>query len=109
MHLKDDEFIDLLERCQPDARVEEHLRSCTPCREKLADLGGTLKSVSGVDVPEPSPLFWDHFSRRVHDAVAAEAADRPARAWVPWLLPATAALALLLFVVAPGVWQSTGQ
>jgi hypothetical protein len=27
-----------------------------------------------VDVPEPSPLFWDHFSARVHDAVEAERA-----------------------------------
>jgi len=23
------------------------------------------------EVPEPSPLFWEHLSQRVHDAVAA--------------------------------------
>jgi hypothetical protein len=31
-----------------------------------------------VQVPEPSPLFWDHLSQRVHDAVAAEPVPSPA-------------------------------
>ena len=30
-------------------------------------------------MPEPSPLFWEHLSQRVHDAVAAEPV--PSRAW----------------------------
>jgi hypothetical protein len=30
-------------------------------------------------VPEPSPLFWEHLSQRVHDAVAAEPV--PSRSW----------------------------
>ena len=30
-------------------------------------------------MPEPSPLFWDHLSSRVHDAVAAEGQPR-----APW-------------------------
>ena len=32
--------------------------------------------VADVDVPEPSPLFWDHLSSRVKDAVAVEAPPR---------------------------------
>ena len=42
-------------------------------REKFA------YTASEVDGPEPSPLFWDHFSARVRDAVAAEAVRR--RSW----------------------------
>jgi hypothetical protein len=37
-----------------------------------------------VEVPEPSPLFWEHLSERVNEAVAAEAAPGPlfrARGW----------------------------
>jgi len=33
-----------------------------------------------VDVPEPSPLFWEHVSARVRDAIAAEGTPQPA----PW-------------------------
>jgi hypothetical protein len=32
-----------------------------------------------AEVPEPSPLFWQHLSQRVHDAVAVEPV--PSRAW----------------------------
>jgi hypothetical protein len=32
-----------------------------------------------VEVPEPSPLFWDHLSQRVREAVAAE--PEPAPGW----------------------------
>ena len=106
MHLHDDELIDLAESVRSEVSAP-HLRSCAACRGKLADLRATLASVEAVDVPEPSPLFWDHFSRRLHDAVAAEAPGRTGRAWLPWLLPAAAAASLLLFVVAPGVWRSS--
>jgi hypothetical protein len=98
MHLKDDEFIDLADGSEADARVDGHLQSCAACREKLAGLRATMKSVADVGVPEPSPLFWDHFSRRVHDAVAIEGAPRAARRpmwW--WAVPAGA---LGLFMVA---------
>ena len=53
-----------------------HLQSCEACRSKLAELRATLAAAAAVDVPEPSPLFWDHFSARVHRAVEAEQADR---------------------------------
>ncbi|HXD74931.1 MAG TPA: hypothetical protein VN628_14380, partial [Vicinamibacterales bacterium] len=56
------------------------------------------------DVPEPSPLFWNHLSSRVHDAVADEG-GRPAF-WFGWLgrprvlVPMfAAALAMLVAVV----------
>ena len=103
MHLREEEFVDLVEGGRAIPQAEAHLQSCAACRERLAGLRSTLASVEAVDVPEPSPLFWDHFSRRVRDAVAAEAVGRPGRGWLPWLFPLAAAAAVLLFVVAPGV------
>jgi hypothetical protein len=107
MHLKDEQFVDLVGGGRAVAQLDAHLQSCAACRERLADLRATLASVKAADVPEPSPLFWDHFSRRVHDAVAAEAAGTRGRAWLPWLFPAAAAAALLLVVVIAGVWSSS--
>ena len=40
-----------------------------------------LARVRAVDVPEPSPLFWDHLAARVGDAIAREPAPVPQRGW----------------------------
>ena len=37
------------------------------------------RAASDADMPEPSPLFWDHLSARVQDAVADEADGSPRR------------------------------
>ena len=109
MHLREEEFVDLADGTLSErdlARVEGHVASCASCRQQLADLRAALTAASAVDVPEPSPLFWDHFSRRVREAVAVQ--GRPDRAWSPWLFPAATAAALLLVVVlGPGLWRST--
>jgi hypothetical protein len=87
-HLTDEELVDLLDGALPDQR-RAHLRSCGACREQAESLGTLLGEVAAVDVPEPSPLFWDHLSRRVADAV-----DEPLpapRGWPGWLFrPASA-------------------
>ncbi len=38
-----------------------------------------IAALKEVEVPEPSPLFWEHLSQRVHDAVAAE--PSPSSRW----------------------------
>jgi hypothetical protein len=38
----------------------------------LTDLRTMLSAAQDVEVPEPSPLFWDHLSSRVSQAVAME-------------------------------------
>ena len=76
MHLEADELIDLAEGARPESSAP-HLAACAQCRAQLADLRAVVASVADVELPEPSPLFWDHFSRRVHDAVAAETIDGP--------------------------------
>ena len=79
-HLTAEELVDLAESAPADRSMQPepstpHLRSCEVCRAKLAELRSTLSAAGAVDVPEPSPLFWDHFSARVHDAVEAERAN----------------------------------
>src|SRR5438034_8699386 len=106
MHLNEHELVDLADGSRTEASAP-HLATCSDCRRQLADLRATLASVAAVDVPEPSPLFWDHFSRRVHEAVAAQ--GRPGRARLPWLFPATAMALLLVFVLIPGLWRSMRQ
>lgn len=54
------------------------------------------------EVPEPSPLFWEHLSQRVHDAVAVEPV--PSRSWlhgfrVVWAGGVVAAMAVVVLAV----------
>jgi hypothetical protein len=81
-HLGSDELVDLADGTRPESSAP-HLTACDACRRSLADLRAAMQAAAGVDVPEPSPLFWDHFSARVRDAVAADAA-RPAGWWGRW-------------------------
>jgi hypothetical protein len=63
--------------------------------DQYDDLIAEIKTAG--DVPEPSPLFWNHLSARVRDAVAEEPI---ARAW--WSLywrPLAAAVGTVGFVV----------
>jgi hypothetical protein len=61
-----------------------------------------IKRLHEADVPEPSPLFWQHLSLRVHDAVAAEPV--PSTAWrrpfsLLWAGTFVAAAAAVLLVI----------
>jgi hypothetical protein len=98
MHLTPEELIDLAEGTQNDASVP-HVMACAACRRQLVEARAMLASVADVEVPEPSPLFWDHLSRRVSDAVAAEGA--PHGSWlVPsWMWTSAAPLAVVTMVV----------
>ena len=59
-----------------------------------------LARTVGADVPEPSPLFWDHFSARVRDEIANETPGR--WGWTsglrPWPVAAAAAVVVALLV-----------
>jgi hypothetical protein len=73
MHLTPEELIDFAEGTRPEAAAP-HLQSCEVCRHQIVTLRRTMSAAADVDVPEPSPLFWDHLSQRVREAVAAEEA-----------------------------------
>lgn len=101
MHARPDELVDVAEGARTEQSVP-HLASCEVCRHQLAELKAMMSAAADVEVPEPSPLFWDHFSARVREAVAADGAPRRVFwTWPRLAVPAVAvALAALLVAVA---------
>jgi len=96
-HLSPEELLDIAEGARP---ASPHLAACEPCRRQLHELRAVMTSAAEVDVPEPSPLFWDHLSARVREAVAAE--DLPTDGWFSsWrvLVPIAALAAVVLIAV----------
>jgi hypothetical protein len=91
-HLSRDERLLALDGALDGTR-HAHLASCAACRTDVETLGRVLMRVRAVDVPEPSPLFWDHLAARVGDAIAREPAPvAPQRWWSPRLAWAAAAV-----------------
>ncbi len=111
-HLSNDELLALAEGAGEGA---SHLESCAACRGHVHELREVLVSVREEEMPEPSPLFWTHFSERVKRAVAVE--PEPASSWpsrVGLLRPiaavaALAAVALMLFVIRTGMPSGSDQ
>ena len=114
MHLTPDELIDVAEGTRRESSLP-HLASCGVCRRQVADLRAVLSTVASIQVPEPSPLFWEHFSVRVRDAIAADPAGSGWR-WVwtrfrtPLVLAAAPAVLVLCVlgarVIAPRLLPS---
>jgi hypothetical protein len=102
-HLTADELIDAMEGMLPSERLG-HLAACDECRQQLEDLASALNEAKQASVPEPSPLFWNQFSRRVNESIGAG----PEGAWPQWLrwqvllpLGATAMIILALTLTIP--------
>jgi hypothetical protein len=114
MHLTPEELIDLAEGTRGDAAVP-HLQSCEVCRQQVAALRKVMSAVAEApaDLPEPSPLFWDHLSQRVREAIAAEqapvspfagsrAGTALARSWRVWAMAGVAAAVVLsIYMTSP--------
>jgi hypothetical protein len=103
MHVSAARLVDLAEGTVP-AEAEPHLATCDACRRQVEELRTMMAIGREAEVPEPSPLFWDHFSARVSEAIAADArpAAAPAPWWKPWLIVVPAS-ALVALVVSLGV------
>ena len=102
-HLSRDERLLALDGALAGTR-QAHLAGCPACRTDVETLGRVLARVRAVDVPEPSPLFWDHLAARVGDAIAREPAPVPARGW--WS-PRLAWAAAAVVIVSAGVGYLT--
>ena len=113
MHLAPEELIDLAEGARAEAAAP-HLQSCEVCRQQIAALRSSMATVvDAASIHEPSPLFWDHLSQRVREAVAAEEArgsrfagwrERIAlpASWRAWSMAGVAAaVAISIYVTAP--------
>jgi hypothetical protein len=102
-HLTSDELVDAVEGALGSSG-HSHLASCESCRREVDRLGVTLAAARAVSIPEPSPLFWDHFSTRVRQAIVDEPAVRPWPLWLRWpVLVPLAALGLLVIALITAV------
>ena len=110
-HLSDSEFVDLAEATL-DARRAAHVDQCDACRAQGAMLRAALHDAAAADVPEPPPLFWNHMTARVREAIALESpqAESP-RHWrgMRGLLPLAAAAALVVAVGAGALLLRDGR
>lgn len=104
-HLTSDELIDAVEGLLAPER-QAHLATCGQCQVALADLSSVLNEAKQASVPEPSPLFWPHFSERVRVAIDQDTA--PGSNWPAWLrwqvllpLGAVAMIILALLIAVP--------
>jgi hypothetical protein len=97
-HLCRSEIVDLVDDTLSPARAA-HVETCASCREQVETVRAALREAMAVDVPDPSPLFWQHFQARVREGIAR--APRPSMwAWirVGGFAPLAAALVAVLAV-----------
>jgi hypothetical protein len=106
-HLSPREFTDCMDGTLRVGR-QAHIDACPTCRAKLADLQNLVHQAQQAnDLPEPSPLFWEHFSRRVQAATEHEPIAPPRSFWTPgWrplvgVLTAVAAVAITVALRLP--------
>jgi hypothetical protein len=105
-HLSESEFVDLIEdEATLDPRRAAHAETCASCREQLDALRGVLRETADVEVPEPSPLFWEHLPTRVRDGIAADPGAGSGWNWfgIRSLMPLAAAAALIVAVFSGGL------
>ena len=118
-HLRPDEFVDAMDGALSATR-DAHLEGCAECRAGLDDLLSMQREAHADDVPEPSPLFWDHFSARVREATAREKSTPESwwrTGWQPIAALTVAAAAVVLVlqmrttpaVVAPALAPVTSM
>lgn len=103
-HITPEQMLDIADGTRPAAEFP-HVSSCTACAARVEEIARTIALAAEVDVPEPSPLFWDHLSDRIRNRVAREAA--PDVAWwptfaSPWRAALASAAAVIL-ALAVGV------
>ena len=110
-HLSPSELVDLAEGTLAGARAS-HVDTCPPCAAAANQLRAALHGALSAkdDVPEPSPLFWDHLSSRVQDAIASGAVS-PSPWWRPTArtLAPLAAFALVVVVLTMMLPRGAGH
>lgn len=97
-HLEDDVLLDVIEGAA-SVEAARHARECAQCAGRLADAREGLALAAGAEAPEPSPLFWHGFRRRVAAGIETELPRlRFGRFLTPALLATAATVAVLSFI-----------
>ena len=98
-HLSPSELVEFVEGTLATRRAG-HAEACDTCRAAAAEFDRAMQRAAILDegVPEPSPLFWDHLSARVRDAVANERVSRTP-GWLVSLRPLAPVAAAVVVLV----------
>ncbi|MEO7190530.1 MAG: hypothetical protein ABI051_05695 [Vicinamibacterales bacterium] len=97
VHLTSDELLAAAENTL-DAGRREHVDACEACRLELQALKAVESQLRAVEVPEPSPLFWEHFSARVHRATLETQPSSSGWFGRRWLVSAACAASVLVLM-----------
>jgi len=100
-HLSNERLVDLAEGGTSGL---DHLERCAVCRDRVSAVRRTMDLLREDPIPEPSPLFWEHLSKRVSSAIEAEAVSAETGWALPrwgWGLAAVAGAIVVLLVVLP--------
>jgi hypothetical protein len=103
-HLTESEIVDLLDGQLAPERLR-HAERCPKCRTQADALGAISRAARGADVPEPSPLFWEHLSARITTAIGAEPAPSRWRTILGLDTWRAGFAAMALVLVAGLTWQ----
>jgi len=113
-HLDEAALLDVAEGL-PSEHTAAHLAGCERCRAQVEELRSAMHLAEDGTVPEPSPLFWDHLSARVREAIAEEATGErvsvssgwAARLW-SWQMVTAAVAAAAIIIVAVNRHSTSG-
>jgi hypothetical protein len=97
-HVPDESLPDLALGLGSDAE-RAHAAACGACASRLEEVRSALQAARRVDVPDPSPLYWEAMRRSVGRRIEAEPAARTGWAW---LAPLAAAAAVAVAVLTTG-------
>lgn len=80
--------------------LDEHVRGCTACAAKLADMRKTMALLDEWQAPEPSPYFDTRLAARMR-----EERTKPERApWLSWFrAPVLAGALAVIMMMAGGI------
>ena len=105
-HLKDTEFVDLLDGTLATSRVA-HVTHCPECTAQRDALRETVTSIEIDAAHEPSPLFWNTFPSRVSAAIDQQT-HGPSWLRRPVFAGLACAAALVIVVGGAALWPSSG-
>ena len=105
-HLTDEQIADAAGGPVPSPQMA-HLSACAACASKVRELEAVLREVGAVDVPEPSPLFWQHFARQIGQAIERPQPAMGARR-LPWGAGWAAAAVVVIGLITMFVLRPAG-